>query len=207
MKILFTTQLLVVAVALSSTVAFTTEAQASDKITFECVRSGSDWATVARRGTNKPTAPIIVWHTQEFGPEYTPKNRCDMVNAKLAWLAVNNGNKLYTIRMKAGYLNGFPVICYITKETSVFCDRSNLLMTLPKRSNPREQLSNLFGRIDTPYLAGTPVQNSAPDYEVDFGNAVERLLDAANSQGQGTGSNVAPVENQGEGNTSGDGSL
>lgn len=206
MKILFTTQLLVVAVALSSTVAFTTEAQASDKITFECVPyNSSDWATVARRGNGKLTKPIIIWHTTHFAPEFTPKNRCDIVNARLAKLAADNNNRLFDIRMKTGSVNGSLVICAITKsQPTPFCNYDNHLMNLPRGSDPKQQLENLFAQIDQPYEAGTPLQNSAPDYQIDFGNAVEKLLETAKSQSQGDGSNVNPRE---ENNSSGGGSL
>jgi hypothetical protein len=196
-----------VTLALFSTVAFTAKAQAAPVTTFHCVYQDGAWQTVARRGYSKPTPPIITWRTTEY--EFSPKERCETVSGKLATLARDHGGKLYGIRMRTGYLNSSPVICYIDNTTSPFCDRNNHLMNLPKHSRltPRQQLNNLFGRIDTPYASGTSVQNSAPEYEVNFGDAVERLLDATENQEGDSSPGIAPIENQGEGNSSGDGSL
>lgn len=207
MRLPFTAPILVAALALSSTVAFTTKAQAAPETTFQCVYQDGAWQTVARRGYSKPTPPIITWRTTEY--EFSPKERCEIVGGKLAKLARDHDGKLYGIRMKTGYLNSSPVICYIDSKTSPFCDKDNHLMNLPKRSRitPRQQLDNLFGRIDTPYASGTSVQNSAPEYEVNFGDAVERLLDATENQEGNISPSVAPIENQEESNSSGDGSL
>lgn len=184
MKFLFKTQILVTAVALASTFACTTEAQAKPAVrrstTFECIREGSDWATIAIAVSGKRTGPLISWHTKEFGPQYTPQKRCEIVSQRLTEVVARDGGRLSGLKLRTGYVKG-PVICYITPQTEPFCNSSNFLMSLPKGSNPEEALAAFIERVAKPYGGGTSLQNSAQESEVDFGAAVQQQLDEAES--------------------------
>jgi hypothetical protein len=211
MRLSLICQTLIASVAISSTIGFTTKAHAQPETTFDCVYQNGAWQTVARRGNSRPTPPIITWSTREY--EFSPRERCEIVNGKLTKLAQDHDGKLYGIRMKTGKINGSPVICYIDSRTLPYCSRgndhypNNHVMNLPGGSDPKLELERFFARIDTPTATGTPLQNSAPDYQVNFGDAVEKLLDATENQTGGSSPSVAPLKNQREGNSSGDSPL
>ena len=58
---------------------------------FDCVKNESDsgdskvvtFATFARRGERRSSAPLITWNSTEFGSEYPPEKRCGIVSQKL----------------------------------------------------------------------------------------------------------------------------
>ncbi|MCL1467637.1 COP23 domain-containing protein [Argonema galeatum] len=164
-------QLLVSALAFSGVVGFVSQAQAqddnqldqTDELTtnFRCVREGRNYATIAERG-DRATSPIVVWRTTEFGPEYTPQQRCRIVSDRLTRAVADNGGRLSNLYLTTGTVNRLPVVCYVNNGTSD-CNSNNLLFTLDRRSaqNPDEVLANLleFGTTGS----GRPVYSLRPN--------------------------------------------
>jgi hypothetical protein len=182
MKISLSVSMVATTLALLGTAVLGSTVQAVPSTTpteFGCGYEAGIWTTFVTRGRSTPVR-LIQWRTEIGG--YTPKERCELISERLNQVVEDNGGKLYGIRMKTGYMQGYPVICYITNRTSPFCDAKNHLMNLPKGSNPELELRRLFSLADAPYASGTPVQNSAQDYEVNFGEAVEKMLNNAESQ-------------------------
>ena len=182
MKISWTLPMVATTFALASTTMLEAMVQAAPLTTpteFNCSYNAGTWTTLVTRGGSTPVR-LIQWQSAIGG--YSPKERCEQVTGTLNQLAQDHVGQLYGIRMRTGYVKGSPVICYVTNETSPFCDANNHLMNLPKGSNPELELRRLFALVDTPYVSGTPVQNAAPDYEVNFGDAVEKMLNNAESQ-------------------------
>jgi hypothetical protein len=176
-----TTKIFMTVVAVSSTMGLTSELalsqtqSASNAVTtFYCVSSGSGYATIARRG-ERSTPPMITWNSSEFGPKYTPQERCNIVSKKLTEVIAANGGKLRNLQLTYGRANGNPVICYV-KSRNEICNRNNILLTL--RSSDRGREREILEQLVTFSLkgTGTAVQQSAPQYYAPFGEEVERSL-------------------------------
>lgn len=194
MKISFAVSLMVAALVVPSTVVLIPEAQAASGTEVKCNYEGGQWKTIASRGSTRVV--LVEWNTSMGGRSV--EQRCREVSSKLNWLSNTHNGSLYGIRMKTGEVKGSDVICYIDSSmgTGTFCNSGNHVMNLPSNNglSPKQQLENLFKLIDNPYAAGTPVQNSAPDYEVDFGSAVEKMLDQAQNAGTPSNPNITPSE-------------
>ena len=186
-----TTSLLSSALVFAGTVAFASQVQAatsdsgnSARTTFQCVTSGRNIATIARRG-NVTTDPMIVWKSTEFGREYTPWQRCQIVSNRLTQAVAQNGGRLSNLQLTTGIINNLPVVCYVNGQGR--CNSQNLLFTLDKRNakNPGDALTRL---INFSQDGGGPVttlrgggQSSAPQF-VPFGNMVDRALNSPNNK-------------------------
>lgn len=127
---------------------------------FECVTAGRDYATIARRG-DRVTPPLFVWRTTEFGRDYTPAQRCDIVTERLNNAVAQNGGRFGNLMLTTGTVNRLPVVCSVNSERER-CNSRNLLFTLDRRnaSNPQAALERLinFGVTGT----GDPVISLAP---------------------------------------------
>ncbi|MGK7904099.1 MAG: COP23 domain-containing protein [Hormoscilla sp.] len=146
----FTAKALATAMMLSGAVLYSTQPAAAnpelDPTVFKCVRQGEGWATFAQRGNAVSTVPMIRWNTTEFGSDYTPENRCRIVSERLTKAVANNGGMLSNLDLTTGTLNDYPVVCFVTQNSSTStCDNSNLLFTLNKQnaSNPSQVLARL----------------------------------------------------------------
>ncbi|MBW4501611.1 MAG: COP23 domain-containing protein [Scytonema hyalinum WJT4-NPBG1] len=134
-----------VALTVSSTLLLTSElglsqtqgAPKTDATTFQCVRQGSGYATIAQRG-NRRTSPIITWNSTAFGPQYTPQKRCEAVSQRLTQAVASSGGRLSKLRITNGTLNSTPVICYITNKEEQ-CNSKNLLLTLNQSDRGKEE--------------------------------------------------------------------
>ncbi|NER36153.1 MAG: hypothetical protein F6J93_19575 [Oscillatoria sp. SIO1A7] len=119
--------------------------QAVEATTFHCVTTAQGWGTIARRGRKKSQVPVINWNTVEFGPQYTPKKRCEIVSKRLTDVVAANGGGLGSLVLTTGKVsNGYHVVCYLTPGQSQ-CDLKNMLFTLKKDNakNPSEVLTRL----------------------------------------------------------------
>lgn len=139
-------QFLVSALAFSSAVTFASQAQAQEQpeedapvqaqedasTVFRCVREGRNFATIAERA-DRVTPPIIRWSTAEFGPDYTPQQRCRLVSDRLSRAVSENGGRLTNLYLATGTVNRLPVVCYVNNGAST-CNSSNLLFTLDRRN-------------------------------------------------------------------------
>lgn len=207
MKFRFSIPGLVATLAFSGAMAFQAEAQAkppsrynsSNQATvFQCIRYGKAFATIAQRGDRR-SAPMIVWESYVFGPEYTPQQRCNNVSQKLTNAVAQNGGKLRNLLLTTGRINDQTVICYINSGEAR-CNRSNTLFTL-KPENARDPGAALAGLLRFGQSgSGTALRESAggeEDVAVDMEAAVEEALSAGHeSAGGDEDSSYQSVGNQ-----------
>ncbi|AKG24565.1 hypothetical protein IJ00_10625 [Calothrix sp. 336/3] len=143
---------------------------------FVCVPLGDGYATIAQRGTRK-TGPIITWSSQAFGPQYTPKVRCEAVSQRLTKAVAVSGGKLNSLRMTHGVVGASPVICY-TRSQSETCNANNLLLTLNQSDRGKE--AEILKQLSTFSVAGSgiPVSRSEKDGRtvVRIGLEIEQAL-------------------------------
>jgi hypothetical protein len=182
----FTAPLLVSTLVFSSTIALASQVQARPTTTtFQCVTSGRNFVTIARRGS-VTTDPMIVWKSTEFGREYTPWQRCQIVSDRLTQAVAENGGRLTNLQLTTGIVNNLPVVCYISGRGR--CNSRNILFTLDKRNakNPSVVLTRLInfaqdgGGPAAVLRAGTGNQ-STPQF-VPFGNMVDRAFNSAKNR-------------------------
>ena len=182
-----TTPLLASALVFAGTVAFASQVQAAPasnslnntKTTFQCVTSGRNIATIVT------TDPMIIWKSTEFGREYTPWQRCQIVSNRLTQAVAQNGGRLSNLQLTTGIINNLPVVCYVNGRAR--CNSQNLLFTLDKRNakNPGDALTRLINFAQdgsgpvTTFKGGG--QSSAPQF-VPFGDMVDRALNSSNNK-------------------------
>ena len=187
-----TAPLLASALVFAGTVAFASQVQAAPasnslnntKTTFQCVTSGRNIVTIARRG-NVTTDPMIVWKSTEFGSEYTPWQRCQIVSNRLTQAVAQNGGRLSNLQLTTGIANNLPVVCYVNGRGR--CNSQNLLFTLDKHNakNTGDALTRLInfaqdgGGSVTVFRTGT--QSSAPEF-VPFGDMLDRAFNSPNNK-------------------------
>ena len=117
-----TAPLLASALVFAGTVAFASQVQAAPasnslnntKTTFQCVTSGRNIVTIARRG-NVTTDPMIVWKSTEFGREYTPWQRCQIVSNRLTKAVAQNGGRLSNLQLSRSAKKNKTMLRYIKK--------------------------------------------------------------------------------------------
>lgn len=145
-------------------------------ITFNCISSGSGFATVVSNGVKQ--APLITWNSNYFGAEYTPQVRCQSVSQKFQQAVNKNGGKLSNLILTAGTVNNLTVICAANKG-QVGCNDSNMLFTLrPENAkNPAAVLNSIMevGQRGS----GSVVLETEGLPEVDLDRVVNQVLQAA----------------------------
>ncbi|MEG3835096.1 COP23 domain-containing protein [Microcoleus sp. MON2_D6] len=187
-----TAPLLASALVFVGTVAFASQVQAdpasnswnSTRTTFQCVTSGRNFVTIARRG-NVTTDPMILWKSTEFGREYTPWQRCQIVSNRLTKAVAQNGGRLSNLQLTTGIVNNLPVVCYVNGRGR--CNSQNLLFTLDKRNakNPGDALTKLINFAQdgsgpvAVFRTGAP--SAAPQF-VPFGDMVDRAFNSPNKK-------------------------
>jgi hypothetical protein len=159
--------------------------QQRNTTTFNCVAQGqNNFATIAQRGT-RTTPPIMLWKTTEFGPNYTPQERCRIVSDKLTQAVNQNGGRLSNLYLSTGTVNRLPVVCYLNGAQSS-CNSSNVLFTLDRKnaSNPNDVLNRLltFGQTGSggpvvSFVPSTPSRPSQPQ-PVSLENVVNQAFAA-----------------------------
>ncbi|MGK7900967.1 MAG: COP23 domain-containing protein [Hormoscilla sp.] len=146
------TKVLATAITLSGIIACSPqEGQVTSSIstTFQCRPYKYSWGTFAKRGNAISEFPMIAWNTTEFGSDYTPEKRCNIVSQRLTRAVADNGGMLSNLELTTGMLHDYPVVCFVTNSSSK-CTDSNLLFTLKQENgkNPNKVLAKmtLFGR-------------------------------------------------------------
>jgi hypothetical protein len=135
--------------------------------TFNCVSQGSGWATIVEKGNAVSKSPLFTWNTTEFGPEYTPKQRCNIVSDKLTESVKNNGGKLSNLDLKTGKVQNnsieSTVVCVVNNESEKICTLNNMLFTLNQKNakTPNKILAQI-----TDFTKGNA--NSNPIDESDY---------------------------------------
>jgi hypothetical protein len=100
---------------------------------IRCTSSGGKFTTVAEQGSER--AVLFTWKTTEFGPEYTPEKRCQIVSAKFNNFVQENGGSFENLSLTIDSVNGYPVICM--KKTGVGSCR--VLFTLKKENQSQAE--------------------------------------------------------------------
>ena len=120
---------------------------------FDCVQNDSGYATFARRGERRSSAPLITWNSTEFGSEYPPQKRCEIVSQKLSDKVASNSGRLSDLVLthgkiqKAASKDGsltMTVICALNSQEKV-CNLNNMLFTLSEANaqNPSKTLVDI----------------------------------------------------------------
>ncbi|MBC6481966.1 MAG: hypothetical protein GDA56_33625 [Hormoscilla sp. GM7CHS1pb] len=128
-------------------------------ITFKCVQQGGTWTTVVEASAGQ--APVINWNTTEFGPSWTPNQRCQTVSSKLSKAVSDNGGNLGGLDLTTGKVREYTVVC-VLKSGQRGCTEDNMVVTLNSRNaqNP----SSVLGKITNLDPAAPPPrsQNDLP---------------------------------------------
>lgn len=135
--------------ACSTTIALAPDTSTQDNeppTLFKCVQQGSGWATTVERGNITTKSPLITWDSTEFGPEFTPDKRCQIVSDKLTKAVAKNGNRLGTLQLTVGRLNNQSVVC-VVNDGKTSCNDDNILFTLNQNNSQNGQavLDKIFG--------------------------------------------------------------
>jgi Circadian oscillating protein COP23 len=86
---------------------------------------------------------VILWKSDFFGKEFSPKQRCETVSPKFQ-AAYTNGNFEY---FKVGYDRNLPIVCAV-KTQNERCTKTGMLFTLKPFGNTQSQLNALMGNIE-----------------------------------------------------------
>ncbi|TAD97545.1 MAG: hypothetical protein EAZ98_09270 [Oscillatoriales cyanobacterium] len=174
----FLRNLSIAGLTLSGAIALSGKPASAAPTTFQCITSGSGYATIAVAG-GKKTNPLITYNNPVFsGSGFTPQKRCQEISGRLETAVANNGGKLSGLLLTVGEVNGYDVICYVNNNQSG-CDSGNLLMTLPPRTNPGQTLATFLNVSAQPFTSPNPVRMSRPRTYIPFGDAVEQELNSA----------------------------
>lgn len=194
MKLQFIAPLLASALVLTGTAALAGQGQTrlitnslrDTTTTFQCVTSGRNFVTIARRG-NVTTDPIILWKSTEFGREFTPWQRCQIVSNRLTKAVTDNGGRLTNLQLTTGTINNLPVVCYVNGRGR--CNSENILFTLDSRNakNPSQVLSRLInfaqdGGGPVTVLRTKPGEEVSTQQFVPFGDLVDRSFHSTKNQ-------------------------
>ena len=122
------------------------KASANSPTTFKCIKQDEILGTFAAKNDAVSAQPMISWITKEFGDDFTPEKRCEIVSERLTKIVADNGGKLVNLNLKTGKMdsNNIPVVCLINKDEP--CSSDNLIFTLSEKSrhNPDEVLKTIF---------------------------------------------------------------
>jgi Circadian oscillating protein COP23 len=86
---------------------------------------------------------VILWKSDFFGKEYTPKQRCEIVSPKFQ-AAYTAGDFEY---FKVGYDRNLPIVCAVRTQNG-HCTKAGMLFTLKPFGNTQSQLNALMGNIE-----------------------------------------------------------
>ncbi len=140
--------------------------------TFNCIRSGENFATIARRG-NRTTPPMILWETK-LGL-WDAWERCRVVSQRLTAAVAEGGGTFQDLLLTYGRVNNQPVICYVRSMDSA-CNSQNLLFTL--KPSDRGQESVILEKLVKFGVrgSGVPIQQSAVQSYALLGESIEQEL-------------------------------
>jgi hypothetical protein len=146
---------------------------------ISCVKAGGKvpkYTTIVQqeRDGEMYSAVLFTWKTVEFGTNFTPKDRCEIVSNKFDGFLQDNGGEFANIDLTDGIVNGYPVVC-MKKSAGGSC---NVLFT-PSRKN-RANVKKLIESLKAPGKEGSSVINeSSSDFaRVNLGEWAKRNLSA-----------------------------
>lgn len=160
MKLRFLAQILAgVAIACGTSVTLNSPSYA-EGATFYCEQSNGVPTTFVRTQDGK-SVPIIHWVSHYFNSKrLTPVSRCQQVTRRFQ-SNYDNGTLKF---IKAGILNGQPVVCAAPHKQAACTDRT-LLFTLINGSDPDATARKLFDR--RALAAGNVVNQSGGNTDTD----------------------------------------
>lgn len=170
-----------VALTLSS-VSLTYPAHSQDS-TFSCDLSSGVPATVVQ-SPEHGTVKIIEWKTTEFGGEFDPQSRCQIVSEKFQSYAQAGTLKYFT----TGSVDRTPVICAVATQNDP-CNSDSMLYTLKKGSDASETLKQLLDVRSG--ASGTALNETNSRLYVDF----EQVVEAKAQQGQAANTETESADN------------
>ncbi|MEK0194548.1 MAG: hypothetical protein EA000_13305 [Oscillatoriales cyanobacterium] len=174
----FLRNLSIAGIALSGAIALSGKPAFADT-TFECIKAGSGYATIAVTQEGAKTEPLITWNSQAMaGSGFTPQSRCNEVTGRLNTVVANVGGSFSDVLLTTGSVNRLGVVCWVNDEQSG-CDDSNVLVTMSPGRDPGKFLANLVNRRANPFEAGVPGSETTARTVVRFGRFVEQELAAA----------------------------
>ncbi|MBE9170236.1 hypothetical protein IQ238_22865 [Pleurocapsales cyanobacterium LEGE 06147] len=151
--------------------------------TFSCVPQENNYATVGQKGGRQPI-PLIVWTLQgasNFGEQFPPQTRCQIVTEKLNAAVTANGGTMKHLLLTNGVVNGKTVICTLSQQQNS-CNPDNTLFTLKPENakRPGEVISQLMqiGRYGS--SAGYIEETSGQVY-VNLGDWENQVFEATTS--------------------------
>jgi len=128
---------------------------------FKCIQQGSGWATTVEKGNITTKAPLITWDTTEFGDDYTPDKRCQIVSEKLTKAVADSGGKLDDLQLRVGLVKNRNVVC-VLDNSSTECTSQNMLFTLSDKNSttPKEALTKIL-RFNENKATGVTISENA----------------------------------------------
>jgi len=176
----------VAAITLGSTLISANPAR-SQGSTFACDISSGVPATVVQ-SPEHGTVKIIEWKTTEFGSEFDPQNRCQIVSEKFQKYAQAGTLKYFT----TGSVDRAPVICAVATQSAP-CNAESMLYTLKKGTDAGATLKQLLDVRSG--ASGTALNETNSRVYIDF----DRVVEAKAQQGQtATTDATEPTEAGGE---------
>lgn len=137
-------------------------------------------ATVVKKGDK--SAVLITWKTTEFGGNYTPQQRCNVVSARFSAKVQANNGSLQGLLLTNGPVNNRIVICAL-RPGEYECSAENLLFTLKKENEKNAGV--ILGRLLNTSITGSGSaieENSGQQVKVDMGKwASNNLRRASNA--------------------------
>lgn len=128
-----------------------TQTETKPATVFRCIKQDSSWATIAEQGT--ASSPLITWNSTEFGSEYTPEKRCNVVSEKLTKAVANNGGRLGYLKLNVGSIKNKQVVCFLNRGEKN-CNSENLLFTLNQK-NAQSSAEILTKIVNVSYAKAT----------------------------------------------------
>lgn len=133
----------------------------SAPLTLRCTSEAGSPVTIieeAKQDTENPSV-LIRWETKEFGPKWSPQERCNKVTSKFNKLIEQNNGTLKDIKFVTGtFVTGkstkkevtIHIVCSVLpgqKETCLNFNEgksTNHLMNIPSNANPEDFLDTLI---------------------------------------------------------------
>jgi Circadian oscillating protein COP23 len=122
-------------------------------------------ATLMSIPDRKAPLKLIVWKSEYFGKEYTPKQRCAIVSPKFQ--AAHTSGKLQYLITGKHRKSGQPLVCAAKTENEPCRGGSNVLFELKPYGNNEAVLPGLIGTLSGE-IGPDITQNSAGDEIADL---------------------------------------
>lgn len=178
--------------AIAATLATTLVAHPvrSQGSTFACDISTGTPATVVQ-SPQHGTVRIIEWKTTEFGNEFNPQTRCNIVSEKFQKYAQAGTLKYFT----TGSVDRTPVICAVASQDAP-CNADSMLYTLKKGSDASATLKQLLDVRSG--ASGTALNETESRLYIDFEQVVAAKAQKANNSASaadnsGAGGEATPL--------------